>query len=596
MQINRLGRVIGGVGESGVWLSGQTSPIIPPPAGNCGWWDDDAFVYQDAGQLRGHNLSGVGGMLDAGRVTLTRGAAGYYAVYVADPRGVEDSGVRLSWGPKLKDAKGLLGVADDGTVFVISHDYRNIEAYAPNSTAPLWVETQAYPVVYDQNPQFCALDAQRCAWWNAATKQIQTRGFGGATIQTQGTPFDLFILELNGERLVGYHNDRLFVHPWSDPSRGYIIDGLTFDTVGRAVNGRVRVAFSRNPGEAGIEVVDIDLTSPRVALAPSAPPPPVVTPPATPPSMPPVTPPAPPTSPAPIDQGTQHMRVHTIALKECELVASPAGLADWRVTARIRQIRFTRHGIGVTFDQQSTWPPFIPIGTDEHTGAPKPWDGPLQYSVGLARKVNGRWVAGPVFHYWPGLPEYGDNMNNEGGRQLAKNLLYSEPWYGPMAGWVPAEGEQVGFFVASCETPSHDPAPARREVMERSDVVLVPWTYNFTTYDLEYAGAPPATPPATTPPATPPETPPSTPPGSSAPPATPALVDLAALGQILDDKLSAAVASVVANQERLIADLRGEVKALREQVAKMTPPKYSGEVATRFFGTVRVTLTPEPPR
>src|SRR5262245_37808134 len=144
MQIDPLGRIIGGIGRAGVFVHEgvSTRQVQPAPNGQAAWWGLDLGIFQtDNGHLWATNVtSGSAWELDAQAVTLARGANGSYGVWVAA------KGVRFSWGATLADAKGVLGAADDGTIFTITGDYTAIQAWRGGSL--LWTQAQSFPVIY----------------------------------------------------------------------------------------------------------------------------------------------------------------------------------------------------------------------------------------------------------------------------------------------------------------------------------------------------------------------------------------------------------------------------------------------------------------
>lgn len=265
MQITAQGRVIGSVGPAGVWYKAPADVarcVVNPPAGQAGWFSETECAYQagDA-ELRFFDVvSWVDrGTNDRLGVSLVRGAAGQYGVWLATATG----GVRGS--VNLPDAKGILGAADDGTLFVISADYSAIEAYT--NGAQRWVQPGSFPVIFYPAPQFSCIDADRVCWWNAQAHRLETRGLNNPVAQTWGTPTDAFIALVNDELYLGYHSDRAYLHKFSDKSRGWVIaNGLTYYTTGRALDGNILCAWSRTQDESVIETRTIDPTSPMEDL------------------------------------------------------------------------------------------------------------------------------------------------------------------------------------------------------------------------------------------------------------------------------------------------------------------------------------------
>jgi hypothetical protein len=95
----------------------------------------------------------------------------------------------------------------------------------------------------------------------------------------------------------------------------------------------------------------------------------------------------------------------------------------------------------------------------------------LQYSLGMAVNINGRWYASAPMEYWYGLDRGGGNIGQPG--QVPNNWFYDSRW-GPMQGYQPQAGEMVGFFVCAGDCRNHTDG-AGSIVRERSNVVLVPF-------------------------------------------------------------------------------------------------------------------------
>jgi hypothetical protein len=118
----------------------------------------------------------------------------------------------------------------------------------------------------------------------------------------------------------------------------------------------------------------------------------------------------------------------------------------------------------VVFDKQDgdgRWPDVTPPG----------WDGPLQYTMGLAEKIDGKWHASAAIQFWYGLESSGGNVALD--NQIAVNWYYDGRW-GELMGRQPATGETVGLFVVAGNLRGVTDG-SQSPVMERSDVVLVPF-------------------------------------------------------------------------------------------------------------------------
>lgn len=159
---------------------------------------------------------------------------------------------------------------------------------------------------------------------------------------------------------------------------------------------------------------------------------------------------------------------------------NPPDLATWPITTQLTEVDFVPQGLNLQFskrDGSDRWPDVTPPG----------WTGPLQYTVGLVECINGQWYGSAVIEIWYDLATEGGNnladcapnygpMPCPGHMQVQQNWYYSTIPVGPLQGRQPATGEIVGVFVAAgnlrgvtTDDPSQSP------VMERSDIVLVPF-------------------------------------------------------------------------------------------------------------------------
>lgn len=141
-------------------------------------------------------------------------------------------------------------------------------------------------------------------------------------------------------------------------------------------------------------------------------------------------------------------------------------IADWPVTTSLTKIEFTGDGVHVEFDKlegPDRWPDIVPPG----------WDGPLQYTLGMAECIDGQWHASAAIQFWYGLQASGGNIALDD--QVAKNWYYDPIRWGALAGRQPATGETIGIFVVAGNARSvKDNDPLQSPVLERSNVVLVP--------------------------------------------------------------------------------------------------------------------------
>lgn len=145
---------------------------------------------------------------------------------------------------------------------------------------------------------------------------------------------------------------------------------------------------------------------------------------------------------------------------------NPPNLPNWPVTTALTQVDFTNDGVHVVFDKlegPERWPDIIPPD----------WEGPLQYTLGMALCIDGQWHASAAIQYWYGLEASGGNVALDD--QVAVNWYYDSARWGEMAGHQPATGETIGLFVVAGNARAvHEDTPLQSPVMERSNVVLVP--------------------------------------------------------------------------------------------------------------------------
>ena len=156
-----------------------------------------------------------------------------------------------------------------------------------------------------------------------------------------------------------------------------------------------------------------------------------------------------------------------INLSQAIVYNSPGDVASWPVTTAITQLTMQptgspNDGIGLTFSAQNTWPDYVPPG----------WDGPLQYTVWAVVKINGQWYTSGFIQMWRGRPNTGAPILTD----FAINWAYDGRW-GPMAGYHPHVGEQMGFFVTAGNARG---VTTVTSVRERSNVVVVNLPANDT--------------------------------------------------------------------------------------------------------------------
>ncbi len=142
---------------------------------------------------------------------------------------------------------------------------------------------------------------------------------------------------------------------------------------------------------------------------------------------------------------------------------NPTDLASWPATTEITLVEFADH-VHVEFSKQDgaeRWPDVVPPG----------WDGPLQYTLGLAEYIDGQWYGSAAIQFWYGLYSSGGNVALD--NQVAVNWYYDSRW-GELAGRQPETGEIIGVFVVAGNVRGVFDG-SQSPVLERSNVVLVPF-------------------------------------------------------------------------------------------------------------------------
>jgi hypothetical protein len=139
---------------------------------------------------------------------------------------------------------------------------------------------------------------------------------------------------------------------------------------------------------------------------------------------------------------------------------SPMTLGSWPITTLLRVVDIRADGIHVEFSKQSgpgRWPDWTPPG----------WDGPLQYTLGMALNIGGQWYASAPIEFWYGLDRSGGPPS-----QYALNWFYAPGRWAPMTTHQPAVGETIGFFVCAGDCRGRVDGHGS-PVKERSNVVMV---------------------------------------------------------------------------------------------------------------------------
>lgn len=145
-----------------------------------------------------------------------------------------------------------------------------------------------------------------------------------------------------------------------------------------------------------------------------------------------------------------------------------AGVAGFPVTATISKVEFTRDGLAVDFDKRNgpnRWPDVVPEG----------WGGPIQFSLGLALRVNGQFYASAPVEFWnDAAPSQAGPLQDQsltcetGTGHIHCNWFYAADRWPHLSQAHPVAGDKVGVFVVSGSVRNN-----AYKVKERSDIVWV---------------------------------------------------------------------------------------------------------------------------
>ena len=145
-----------------------------------------------------------------------------------------------------------------------------------------------------------------------------------------------------------------------------------------------------------------------------------------------------------------------INLSQAAVYNSPSNIASWAVTSKITSISMSPStGLSFEFTTKNSWPDVIPPG----------FEGPLQYTIWAVVNIGGRWDTSGFIQMWRGRPSTGAPILSD----FSRNWAYDSRW-GPMAGYQPHAGEQMGFFVSAGNARNEGAVSSLRE---RSNVVIV---------------------------------------------------------------------------------------------------------------------------
>jgi hypothetical protein len=145
---------------------------------------------------------------------------------------------------------------------------------------------------------------------------------------------------------------------------------------------------------------------------------------------------------------------------------NPPDMGTWPETATITFIQFRSDALIVDFDKRTgpgRWPnlPFRP--GDPANG------GGIQYTLGMCFNLGGQWNCSAPIQFWQDR-----ELEAAAAPSSIPQTWYYDGRWGPMAGYLPAQGEMVGIFVALGNVRSiHDSSLFLAR--ERSNVALVPF-------------------------------------------------------------------------------------------------------------------------
>jgi hypothetical protein len=143
-------------------------------------------------------------------------------------------------------------------------------------------------------------------------------------------------------------------------------------------------------------------------------------------------------------------------LGQAHVYNSPPDIASWAATGCITQLTMSGSaGLSFQFTTSNSWPDYQPPG----------WDGPLEYTVWAVVNQGGTWNTSGFIQMWRGRPSTGGPVL----AQFAQNWAYDSRW-GPMAGYQPRVGEQMGFFLSAGNARG---VTTVSSVRERTNVVVV---------------------------------------------------------------------------------------------------------------------------
>jgi hypothetical protein len=153
-------------------------------------------------------------------------------------------------------------------------------------------------------------------------------------------------------------------------------------------------------------------------------------------------------------------------LSTAQIVGAPDA-RSWPITTALTQVSFDGSTTRVDFDRKDgpdRWPDITPAG----------WDGPLQYTIWLFLRIDGRWIGSGFVQMWHGRDGSGSRADADIPSKYHQNWFYDQRWR-PMDGHGPIQpGEQIGFMVTAGNARNNQGPNGE----QRSNVVLLAATDN----------------------------------------------------------------------------------------------------------------------
>jgi hypothetical protein len=190
-----------------------------------------------------------------------------------------------------------------------------------------------------------------------------------------------------------------------------------------------------------------------------------------------------------------------IPLADVTVLGSPPRVLNFPARATLDHIGLTPGALNLVVIHATPWPAVSIDGGDPVQSA----------TLWVFLKINGKWYATGAERLRPQQIEGTDKPEDaDVNHFIGVSWLYDAGRWGPMAGYVPKTGEQVGMMVAAGSSRSDDQAP----VQERTRIVQFAWPGSggaaaITPTWIEGQVAPP-TPPEPPEPPSPPVPPPAT--------------------------------------------------------------------------------------